>query len=147
MALELVCVRAAEQGRVLGQPLAERDASARGVVGYQQPGRQAFDLIGSEDDVANLESERTGGGCHRDRRYVRDRRPGASGATDRLDQLLKGHRLGSSRVQDHAPVGGGVQADLHTASRGIALSATARPRFARWVRRPIAGSACLAFTS
>ena len=61
----------------------------RGGVGYQQPGRQAFDLIGSEDDVANLESERTGGGCHRDRRYVRVRRPGASGATDRWTSCSK----------------------------------------------------------
>ncbi len=75
-------------------------APERRLVGYQEAGHQAADLVAREYDVTNEETEGAGRGRHHGRRYAQDRRVRVDGGADERNEVAERHRLGSGCV-DH----------------------------------------------
>src|SRR4051812_40253175 len=98
--VELVCVCIAERPPVLTEPFDEGDVSERAMTRGQQPGGQAANLVGREDDVAYDEAECSRERCHRGRRCVQDRRTSTDGVANDSNELLERHRVRPGRVHD-----------------------------------------------
>jgi hypothetical protein len=87
---------------MLLQPFDDRDVSERGLVRGEQPGGQAADLVGSEDDIAHDKSECAGERGQRGGRCMQYRRTSTDSVANGSNEFHERHRVGPGRVDDHA---------------------------------------------